>query len=293
MTNQFLTGLDDELSKIAEFNLSGLSTETILGQKEPEPLVTPGMGKAMKILERSQTASTAGDNQSVLEGRGSRRIRQVGKAGLAGAGVGTLLSSLSFRPNANISTRRRTTGAIIGAGAGVMDHLLEGRYQRNNMQSKGISKQADEVPRELQALETDRKIDALARRDSSLDPEKLKSKVKFMSRGAAIGSAIAPAALAIGALHPAVRKVIKEDWKTSPVRTGLTYTPAMAAFMGLGGKGGAYTAGKIHDLKHGSPVEKISEVSLPKKLLNQSTAAFRAGPQSIHRPPLPRTTRLV
>lgn len=52
-------GLFDELQKIGAVSLSGLSPETLLNQKPPEPLETPGSKKAIEIIDRAATKTAA------------------------------------------------------------------------------------------------------------------------------------------------------------------------------------------------------------------------------------------
>lgn len=54
------SGLLDELSKIAEFNLTGISPETALEKSQPPPpFETPALTKALAVLDRVQTVKTA------------------------------------------------------------------------------------------------------------------------------------------------------------------------------------------------------------------------------------------
>lgn len=283
--DQVFAAFRAELEKIGEINLSGLSPSVVLAQKTPEPFGTEGLKRAQEILDRSLATKTA----SRLEDRREKQLRDVRRAGsatLAGAGIGRLLSDLSLSTTSGASPRRRTVGTALGASAGLADHLLEKRYQKRKLERKKseMKKHADTMPAELQQLELDKKIDSLSRNNPGVDANKLRSKVKAMHRGAAIGGALAPVAFGASMLHPAVRKVVKEDWASSPVRTALTYTPSMAAFMGLGGKAGSHIAGKLHDLKHGSPVEKTSGISVPRAQLQKTQSAFRFSTQKTFRP---------
>lgn len=283
---QVLSAFDEELRKIGEVNLSGLSPTTVLSQKPPEPFVTPGLDKAQQILSRAIMDKQA----SRLEDKHEKQVRAVRQAGshtLAGAGIGRLLAGLSFKKDFGPSPRQKTMGTLVGATAGLTDHLLEKRYLKRKAERRKsqLKKHADTSPPELHQLELDKKIDTLAKKDPSVDADKLRSKAKAMHRGGVIGGAITPVIGGAAILHPSLRKMVTEDWKNSPVRTVLTYGPAAASIASLTGKAGASVAGKLHDLKHGSPVEKTSSVPAPKAQLLKGQSAFRFSTQKPFRPP--------
>jgi hypothetical protein len=53
-------GFEDELAKIAAFNMKGLSPETVMEKSQPPPpMETPGFDKARDILSRASIAKTA------------------------------------------------------------------------------------------------------------------------------------------------------------------------------------------------------------------------------------------
>lgn len=57
--NAVREGLLDELQKIGAVSLNGLSPETLLTQKQPEPMETPGSRKAMEILDLAEMKKQA------------------------------------------------------------------------------------------------------------------------------------------------------------------------------------------------------------------------------------------
>lgn len=57
-------GFLDELQKIGSVDLSGLSPETLLNQKPPEPMETVGSKKAMELLDRAQSRKLASAEKS-------------------------------------------------------------------------------------------------------------------------------------------------------------------------------------------------------------------------------------
>jgi len=67
-------GFFDELRKIAEVSLSGLSPETILSQKQPEPMETPGSQKAMAILDLAASKKEASVSSPAMQLRASQKV---------------------------------------------------------------------------------------------------------------------------------------------------------------------------------------------------------------------------
>jgi hypothetical protein len=72
------SGFFDELAKIG-VSLAGLSPETLLSQKPPEPLETPAVSKAIQILDLAKE-KTAG-------------LKEVALSGMAGGGMGGFASN--------------------------------------------------------------------------------------------------------------------------------------------------------------------------------------------------------
>lgn len=70
------TGFFDELRKIADVNLAGLSPKTILSQKPPEPVETLGTKKAMDIIDMASTMKTATISTPALSLRASQKVGQ-------------------------------------------------------------------------------------------------------------------------------------------------------------------------------------------------------------------------
>jgi len=102
-------GFVDELEKISEFNLSGLSPENVMkGSTPPPPMETVGFQKARDILGKAQMSKTSGSKQVqrahptrpgmqklVHQGDDSKSEQAKSVAGysLAGLGTGKALTS--------------------------------------------------------------------------------------------------------------------------------------------------------------------------------------------------------
>lgn len=69
-------GFFDEMKKIADINLSGLSSETLLSQKPPEPIETVGSKKAMEVLDLANAMKTASVLSPALALRASQKVGQ-------------------------------------------------------------------------------------------------------------------------------------------------------------------------------------------------------------------------
>lgn len=98
------SGLFDELLKISEINLSGLSPENVIkGSTPPPPMETVGFSKARDILGRAEMSKTSATKQvkrmlptnpaiGKLTHQGddstAEKVKSVGGYGLAGFGVG-------------------------------------------------------------------------------------------------------------------------------------------------------------------------------------------------------------
>lgn len=291
--NLYLTeaALRDELQKIAEVRLDGLSPETVMSLRAPEPMATPGLQRAREILSRAELSKTANMTapdieQASAQDRKINTFRDAGKRTLTGAGVGRLLSEVSLKTSGNISPIRRTIGTAIGATAGLADHFVERRYQRRkaerDMFRRGMApaqpvQKVASVPPELEELERERKFRELADRNPLVDSGKLRSKAKAMRVGSVVGAIAAPLALAAMAAKPAVRAAIIKDWKEFPLKTGLTYGSALAGLSGVGSKVGSLIAGKAHDIRHGPVIkEKRSSVQDPSYRLKKTQSAYKA-----------------
>lgn len=82
------SGLFDELAKIAEINLSGLSPQTILNMKSPEPLETVGSRKALELIDMADARKTASVLSPAISLRASQKVGQpVTKKPKKGPGV--------------------------------------------------------------------------------------------------------------------------------------------------------------------------------------------------------------
>lgn len=108
------TALFDELEKISGMSLSGLSAETVLSQKAPEPMQTAGLQKAMAVLDRMEMNKTAAarrvkappqyymQNLHTLgtkeeEPKGVEKAKKIGVHGLAGAGAGKFIGEIATK----------------------------------------------------------------------------------------------------------------------------------------------------------------------------------------------------
>jgi hypothetical protein len=148
----FKRGFDDELQKISEVNLSGLSAETLLGYQKPEPMPSAAYEKAQAILAKVQPLSTEKTAKvrpdrmepgydAVLSDKKKQtksEVKSVGAHVLGGAGAGKFLHDwvdtgrLAFsKPKIKVPYRTPrgpmpasakakftaiTSGALLGAG---------------------------------------------------------------------------------------------------------------------------------------------------------------------------------
>ena len=69
-------GFFDELKKISSVSLNGLSPETILRQKQPEPMETVGSRKALDVLDLAASKKLASISSPNLQLRGSQKVGQ-------------------------------------------------------------------------------------------------------------------------------------------------------------------------------------------------------------------------
>jgi hypothetical protein len=148
----FKRGFDDELQKISEVNLTGLSAETLLSYPKPEPMPSAAYEKAQAILAKVQPLGTEKTSairpdrmepgyDAVLSDKKKQtksEVKSVGAHVLGGAGAGKFLHDwvdtgrMAFtKPKINVpylrpqgpkpaSPRAKflaiTSGALIGAG---------------------------------------------------------------------------------------------------------------------------------------------------------------------------------
>lgn len=67
-------GFFDELRKISSISLETLSPETILSQKQPEPMETPGSQKAMAILDLAASKKLASVSSPGTQLRATQKV---------------------------------------------------------------------------------------------------------------------------------------------------------------------------------------------------------------------------
>lgn len=161
-------GFLDELEKIAEVSLRGLSPETVLqGSEPPPPMETPGFQKARDILSRAELNKTAARKNlpgyavgvpqlKTLREEESKDPSIAGKATsalghtLAGAGAGRLIGFAAHGPTAPITEAAKKSlhskqwyGTAIGAGVGLGSYGL--RKLRQHQAAKGMEKRTEMV----------------------------------------------------------------------------------------------------------------------------------------------------
>lgn len=151
-------GLFDELGKIAEISLNGLSPQTIMERSQPPPpMETPGLSKAQAILDRAQTIKTAarvkghtiGVPQYGVLGRAPEgppptafdKAKKIGVNAVGGMGVGKLLTDyathvknvkggIPLKPSPRASLAGMTAGGVLGLA----------NYARNAHREKQFAK---------------------------------------------------------------------------------------------------------------------------------------------------------
>jgi hypothetical protein len=161
----------DELAKIAEVSLAGLSPKTLLAQKPAPPFETPGLTRAMSILDRyeQQTKTAApripftGDLPQVnrVVGRKKRKTegegvveqgKSLGGHLIGGMGIGRLAGEFAHGPHPRMSPARihsnkwwaTAAGGGIGAAEFARKRLAE--HFRARMEAKGQKKTAAMMP---------------------------------------------------------------------------------------------------------------------------------------------------
>lgn len=146
-------GLLDELSKIADVSLDGLSPETILERgNPPPPMETPGYDKAKAILDRVQMSKSAGRRKASDFGTGMpefnrlSRPMQPGMTGtdkalsagghvVGGMGIGKLMAEYSHglkgaKPSPRMGAAAMTAGGAIGGARFLQKRLQERRMAK-------------------------------------------------------------------------------------------------------------------------------------------------------------------
>ncbi len=151
-------GFFDELSKIAEINLSGLSPETIMEKGQPPaPMETPGLAKAQAILDRAQTTKVAAKKTRVQgsaigaphylalgkspdgpEPTTLDKVKKVGINAIGGMGVGKLLTDYGHSlKNAKPSPRVMAAGMTAGGLLGLANYARTSHREREFKKSAG------------------------------------------------------------------------------------------------------------------------------------------------------------
>lgn len=148
-------GLVDELMKIADFNLRGLSPSTVIEKSQPPPpMETPGFDKARDILSRASQIKTAasrhvqralpttpGIGKLTHQGDNStnEKAKSVAGYGLAGLGGGRAIAEFAHGPkvpNAAAFHRNKWYGSAGGLAAGA-GYGLYRAHQKAQMAKKG------------------------------------------------------------------------------------------------------------------------------------------------------------
>lgn len=111
-------GFWDELGKIAEVNLSGLSTKTLLDYPQAEPMETPGLQQARRILALADQYRPAieGAEKSAAASHGVRPDRLPSITVLVGK------RKKQEKPDKVDQAKRVAGHALAGAGAGKFLH---------------------------------------------------------------------------------------------------------------------------------------------------------------------------
>ena len=154
-------GFEDELFKIADVNLRGLSAETVMKASQPPPAMeTPGFQKARDILGRASMMKTSASRH--VTGSGSalglpqiqrmkdadqkdpslagRATSLAGHTG-AGAGVGRMVGFMAHGPHLTEANKKslhskQWYGTAIGAGVGAASYLGRKAYQGHQAKKK-------------------------------------------------------------------------------------------------------------------------------------------------------------
>jgi hypothetical protein len=161
-------GFEDELAKIAEMNLSGLSSETLLTYPRPQPVASDGYAKAKAILAKAQqlqpVEKTAGPDPSVLPrlsvlGRRKKKqeappgkidkAKEVGVHMLAGAGAAKFIHGAveagvqSRRPMPQrfwkLDPKWQVSAVATGAGLGAAEWARKRHAKKKLEKSSGAA----------------------------------------------------------------------------------------------------------------------------------------------------------
>lgn len=154
------TGFFDELRKIAEISLHGLSPGTVLEKSQPPPpMETPGLSKAQAILDRAQSTKTAarlrGSAIGVPEYRNlgkapagppptvTDKAKKIGVNAVGGMGIGKLMTEFgnhihNMATKAPVPLKPSSKTSLIGMGVGGALGLAN--YARNAHREKKFSK---------------------------------------------------------------------------------------------------------------------------------------------------------
>jgi hypothetical protein len=141
---QVRASFDDELYKISEISLSGLSTETTLQNSQPPPpMESPGFQKARAILDmmggdaKEKLSYSYYNNQFPRLAKGGLqgeptpppdkidKLKSLGAHVLAGGGAGRFASEFSPK---GATPKERFIGTAVGAGLGAAEYARK-RYR--------------------------------------------------------------------------------------------------------------------------------------------------------------------
>jgi hypothetical protein len=129
------TSFLDELEKISDISISGLSPETVLNSPKPEPMETSGLDKARQILLKHETIKTAAKKaKPLMEGfklptvsgeapakkNAWDHTKSVAGHGLAGAGAGKMIGEIG-----KMSPKAKHVATVAGLGVGVADYAYQ------------------------------------------------------------------------------------------------------------------------------------------------------------------------
>ena len=212
------TGFFNELAKIAEFSLRGLSPETVMEKSQPPPpMETPGFDKARNILARASQTKTAASRhvQRVLplqpgigklthqgDESSPEQAKSVAGYGLAGLGTGGALhKAYSSMPkvyesmnrpmsdaakftagarNNAIGNKLMLGGAAVGAGYGA--YRAHKKSQRAQMDKKGTMTKLSTLLSPAIALKASKQVGKL-----KVTPSAHGSNITTQIRGQLIG----------------------------------------------------------------------------------------------------------
>lgn len=153
--DRLLASFEDELEKISEFNLSGLSAQTAMSASQAPPsMPSVAYEKAKSVLDRYDEMQKISENLqfagALLQNRPRdqsdtsqpvRDVKSLGAHAAGGAGLGALAGRMSFLPGkvapaAHAMHNRTWYGTAAGAALGAAE------YGRKKIQSRRHEKQA-------------------------------------------------------------------------------------------------------------------------------------------------------